>query len=373
MAEAFTYGRLDLPQEIIDIIVDYCHSGRETLLTCSLISRKWVTSSRYHLFLTVTIRLKPLNFNQFAFTIRSPLCTIRPFIQKMELCGFDDSRDALRRCSDKLGPMPGLWSLSIIDTFIREADTMDQLRRLCPWLVSLALVNVAFSLNPKIVTILGFEHSSELELGGLQFLHPCSLSQFRLSPSLRHLLIDLQDQGTVGWLVRHEEPFSIQKLTVTIQSMPGIKSAQSLIGVAMRNISELIVEIWEEALLGLLRMQDMKSLSQLTSITIITWVSAPSAWTFRNQLVHARRHLLLFSESPLEKITLSFRDKKEATGYVRFEDLVSVIDWPALDSIFQGPIGRSLSAIELGFPSYQLPLEKLLPSCAARGINLVSL
>jgi hypothetical protein len=42
-----------LPQEITDHIIDFLHDDREALYACSLVCRKWVPSSRTHLFWAV--------------------------------------------------------------------------------------------------------------------------------------------------------------------------------------------------------------------------------------------------------------------------------------------------------------------------------
>ena len=65
---------LVLCQELIDIIVDYAHNDFGTLLNCSLASRVFLPSSRFHLF-----KRRRLRFSQWAHffdLIKSPLSTI---------------------------------------------------------------------------------------------------------------------------------------------------------------------------------------------------------------------------------------------------------------------------------------------------------
>lgn len=66
--------RLFLCQELIDVIVDYAHNDFDTLLSCSLASRHFVPSSRYHLF--ERMRLLSSQWTDFFDIIESPLSTI---------------------------------------------------------------------------------------------------------------------------------------------------------------------------------------------------------------------------------------------------------------------------------------------------------
>lgn len=44
-----------LPQELVDSIIDYVDNDRSTLLSCALVSRSWLHSSRYHLFANISL------------------------------------------------------------------------------------------------------------------------------------------------------------------------------------------------------------------------------------------------------------------------------------------------------------------------------
>ncbi|KAI0708739.1 hypothetical protein C8T65DRAFT_576262, partial [Cerioporus squamosus] len=58
---------LRLPAEVTDSILDYLHDDRPTLRTCSLVSRSWLPSCRYHLFSEVVVRSAdhPLTLSSF--------------------------------------------------------------------------------------------------------------------------------------------------------------------------------------------------------------------------------------------------------------------------------------------------------------------
>ena len=50
----------EIPQEIIDEVIDLCSGDRRTLMACSLISRAWVYRARGHLFSTLILNHKTL-------------------------------------------------------------------------------------------------------------------------------------------------------------------------------------------------------------------------------------------------------------------------------------------------------------------------
>jgi hypothetical protein len=63
-----------LCQELIDIIVDYFHDDYTTLISCSLTSRLFLPSSRFHLFKRLYI--SPSQWTPFFDLLKSPLSTI---------------------------------------------------------------------------------------------------------------------------------------------------------------------------------------------------------------------------------------------------------------------------------------------------------
>lgn len=46
----------DLPQELVDVVIDYLHRYRSTLRACSLTCSSWVSPSRYHLFYRLLLK-----------------------------------------------------------------------------------------------------------------------------------------------------------------------------------------------------------------------------------------------------------------------------------------------------------------------------
>ncbi|PPQ88188.1 hypothetical protein CVT25_005153 [Psilocybe cyanescens] len=83
MAHFNLTGRSSFPAELVDSIIDHNHSDPATLMICSLVSRQWIASSRYHLFSTVAISHD--NAREFVQLLSSPLCTVSTAIQGMDV------------------------------------------------------------------------------------------------------------------------------------------------------------------------------------------------------------------------------------------------------------------------------------------------
>lgn len=84
-----SYMSYTIPPEIVDLIIDYCHDDRATLITCSVICKAWLSSSRYHLFSTVTLNCR--NFLAFLTLLLSQSGpSIGPFVQNLILCSMGD-------------------------------------------------------------------------------------------------------------------------------------------------------------------------------------------------------------------------------------------------------------------------------------------
>jgi hypothetical protein len=87
-----------IPQEIIDQVIDHLYNDRETLRTCALVCRSWVPSSRYHLFGVVVICpmefKQPSRYSSLIGHLDHPLCTFAPSIRVLYIKASTDDGDA---------------------------------------------------------------------------------------------------------------------------------------------------------------------------------------------------------------------------------------------------------------------------------------
>lgn len=83
-----------LPPELIDLIIDYLHEDKPALHNFALVSRRWLRSTRYHLFHHVRVLASEDSARAFVpfvhFLEHNP--HIGPFIRELELCG-NEGRD----------------------------------------------------------------------------------------------------------------------------------------------------------------------------------------------------------------------------------------------------------------------------------------
>jgi hypothetical protein len=110
----------NLPPEIVDAFIDqvvanvFFEVNKNLLGTCSLVSKSWLPRSRQHLFQRVVIPQEE-GVKPFLDLLYSPLCTIKPYVQILDLEeGMDNNPiwlgDGLPRLSTLL---PAVWNLSI--------------------------------------------------------------------------------------------------------------------------------------------------------------------------------------------------------------------------------------------------------------------
>jgi hypothetical protein len=74
---------LDLPQELIDRIVDHLYDDIPALIALSLTSKSWLSSSRYHTFSEVSLR--PWTAQAFISLLAAPHENITPYVATLRL------------------------------------------------------------------------------------------------------------------------------------------------------------------------------------------------------------------------------------------------------------------------------------------------
>ncbi|KAF9481742.1 hypothetical protein BDN70DRAFT_505561 [Pholiota conissans] len=98
--------RRNIPNELIDSIIDYNHSDPPTLLASALVSKKWIPASRYHVFSNINISHE--NAQEFMQLVRSPNCTF---------CGI------LRGLNVHFAPGSQRW----FSEFLRRLSSVDRI------------------------------------------------------------------------------------------------------------------------------------------------------------------------------------------------------------------------------------------------------
>lgn len=119
-----------LAPELVDIVIDFLCSDRETLNVCSLVCKTWLPAARYHLFGTIILRGG--NTGSFHALRASPNFTATPFIHRLIIMDFDnvvlaskegsselDGTDDIKEC---FGNLIFVESLKL-DNFLWESES----------------------------------------------------------------------------------------------------------------------------------------------------------------------------------------------------------------------------------------------------------
>ncbi|EDR06241.1 uncharacterized protein LACBIDRAFT_300541 [Laccaria bicolor S238N-H82] len=83
-SEIASYGNQSFSAEIVDLFLDDCQKDSATLISSSLVSRKWALSTRRHLFSNITISVGR-GIGRFGDLFHSPHATITPFVKSLSL------------------------------------------------------------------------------------------------------------------------------------------------------------------------------------------------------------------------------------------------------------------------------------------------
>jgi len=103
-----------IPQELVDIIIDYLHSDQDALCNCALVCKNWIPSSRFHLSVkTGHSYLISRSYIEFLRLLDAPSCTLVPFLRRLVI--QDERDDCFQACevSHLLHQLPALHSISV--------------------------------------------------------------------------------------------------------------------------------------------------------------------------------------------------------------------------------------------------------------------
>ncbi|KAK0235852.1 hypothetical protein EDD85DRAFT_953725 [Armillaria nabsnona] len=198
-----------LPGEIVDAIIDECHTDLHTLVSCSLVSKQWFASSRYHLFSTIELSSK--DSKTFSKLLESPLCTITPYLNEISFHVQDGASWIL----DLLSKGFHFGTVMTLNIFCYGVDLKNPLRDAISshfssitYLRVFAATMACRSLVPDVHFICSFPHLENVLLYGHHQSGFHIDSAVRLPPNIRALKLDLPSpalDGVMQWLLAHEK------------------------------------------------------------------------------------------------------------------------------------------------------------------------
>ncbi|KAK0216279.1 hypothetical protein IW262DRAFT_207498 [Armillaria fumosa] len=226
-----------LPQELCEVIIRFCSFERETLLTCSLVCKAWIPTSRCLLCTYIHPRD---HVREFVKLLRSPDNTISPHIQTVWLETYTQ-RDRLIRYHY------ALCALAHADAMPTRAiiagqllDPVTELHRYFPHIKRLSF-NYEDLGDNDATSAASFRrilwYSSlfcDLERLSIRFVHPggtkdillSSLEQCMPPTRLRSLSLKCWNRDLLRWLERHNK--TLGRLTTFKMKFGGSESWRTL-------------------------------------------------------------------------------------------------------------------------------------------------
>lgn len=83
-----------IPPELCDMVVDFLHEDKDTLASCTLVSRSWLRVARYHLFDSIYVHCEqdPDTFTKFLVYLQTTP-SIRAYIKDLCFDGYNEAPD----------------------------------------------------------------------------------------------------------------------------------------------------------------------------------------------------------------------------------------------------------------------------------------
>src|ERR1700722_3210615 len=364
------------PAELSDAIIDYLHDDIHSLGTCALVCKRWLPSSRYHLFGRVTV--SPKNVGKLVELLQSPLSTI-PQVSHMRMYliqsakQFDDTLSSL----SSLTPLRSVHSLSLNQVILESTTKAIISQPAFGAVAELKLEEVRFGEFHHFVDFMsGFSLLETFVVKHLSWRMDTHLSAvWWTTPStLRVLDLDLCPVvGILKWL-RLCPPIppihTVRFRGLTTPWLSGIQCFLREIGPSLQHLSLTYHSSHNERMTGneLCRHLDLSHNCALRSIDLdmtLHQLFLPLSPLVKGTPLLLSRITSLVTEEVIFRLLLH-----------SFEDINS-LDWHHLERVFALPQFLRLRRIhcELGYTAdedvakgWRNTITANLPACHARGI-----
>ncbi|KAJ7176675.1 hypothetical protein C8R46DRAFT_1213260 [Mycena filopes] len=374
-----------LPQELVEEIVDHLAGDSTSLKACSLVSRVWLNRSRSYLFETCSI--VPRNILPLRDFLRSPVaCTFAPYVRNVKAARYHWSKNDhhfneiapdLRRCLTGVRALDmtfGVVPAAHTDAFFRSGFLASfphatQLTLTCNFEGNSDLeppppaVDMICRLFPALQALHVREISDVVPTSGPGLVTPAIPTPPR---GLRTLRLGARATALIlGWLTAANHLPHIHTLTLPVlkaRDVPIVRAALQQLGGAVRHLditfrtSLLANDVHPEAVFNFALHPSLRTL------------------TLRDQSWTAQDPAQMDSSSHLIKL-LSPLDAPELER-IELEIPLSLyndggFDWPALDLLLSSSRFRSLRKVVVTPTErhqVEFSLPEVLPLLAASGI-----
>ncbi|KAJ7726478.1 hypothetical protein B0H16DRAFT_1592351 [Mycena metata] len=232
---------LDLPQELIDRIIDDLHDDWHSLAECSLVCWAWVPASRVHLFAEITLRRKwsrfmHPQFRPFLDMLRTGSSTFAPFVVHLTLEDLDTTpadreeffpaflilsklnsvksleftrwrNFGLQPVENLLPALTDLSELILNNVAIGSLGQLFGMLEMCPSLTSLAVISVTWDTTSSPISYSHAGSVQNLRLIGRPMSPLSSVSKFldAFIPKTPQSKLGCKTVETRGWMSEDTE------------------------------------------------------------------------------------------------------------------------------------------------------------------------
>lgn len=351
-----------IPSELIDYCIDFLHSDHQALANCSLVARRWLPASRYHMYGTAIVNRT--NMAPFLLLLYTPYLTISPYVHTLRI-NFEGCYIAQKSVAAiRLQHLPLLKSLKLANLNLNR-------RQWTSWsqtfshLTELDLDHIYFFSFQHLLEMIS-RHSAltRLRLEGVFWEDDTSSGQQFTPPSnLKHLHLeemhDLSGDSILEWLI-HLPDYIPAIHTVTfdtaIYSVSLMARFCNHLGPSLHDFSVFTTGImWPELPQELLLHEFLKNNTELRAFSIQVVVNSDRdimAWVFVmlslvNSPIIQRITIRVCAFAPPSVIQFDWEELEKILAHPKFNQLreVKVLELSGFGGTWGDFVAKSLPRI----------------------------
>ncbi|KAL0565681.1 hypothetical protein V5O48_016341 [Marasmius crinis-equi] len=347
-----------LPPEITDYIIDHCHSDKDALSTCGMVSKSWYSASRYHLFSAVEVsQVEGKGFYDLLHTSRLLGVTVTSYIQ--ELSFHLKAGDTEGWLADLSSVLPEYVPLRTLRIFCHGVHLSEEIKQMFTAtfrsITHLALFESTLrrrSLADDVKFICSFQNLESILFYG-HHRHDMDIPlDFQLPSRVRTLKLDLPGPGTeafIQWLLTHENGIPLVPVLhvfrITNDTNPAL---QAYLRACKHELQDLMLFLYQYR--ADLADFDFSEHTALKNLYL----------NFNGTSTTRTAHEVLS--------TLRSCDLENLIMRISVYELIEIEDWAPVDSLLASvcPAARVTVAVD-EHGEYQDRMRARLPSCDQRG------
>jgi hypothetical protein len=348
-----------LPAELVDYIVDLIRHNRTTLLSCSLVSWDWSSSSRPHIF--GYIEVNAWNYRGFVKLQQSPLCTFRPYIRSLTFLGTQS--DFL----NQLLPLTGFTSVKSLRIYglgpLNLYDGLEtSLSSSFPGVKELTLAGMCYDLSRIVPIACAFSLLQRVEL---ECIGDTRRVEFLSSVPLSCLII------VSRWIMSLAEAPPIHTVQIVSASMAELPFVHELLQTLEKPLQHLHLcfnDLHGQLTKGIYVNPYLLSPQQRHTVLAAHYLTLRHHTNLRSITLHENRWHVDGKPGHVQIILSQITSPNLENIVIRSAFTLRGV-WSGLDRILRLPQFSKLNRVTLlGCSGRSTSIRELMPECDGRGI-----